>query len=125
MIRVEEDDTIGACRRLARRGFLFGGSTGTVVSGAADWLDRHGRDGLTAVAIAPDLGERYLETDDWVTEHYRERPSRRTHARRSRRRHLNGCSPLSLPLAPARWPPPGSQRLTRTRSSPAWAIRDF
>ena len=40
VIRVEEVDTIGACRRLARRGFLFGGSTGTVVSGAADWLDR-------------------------------------------------------------------------------------
>jgi len=26
---------------MARRGFLFGGSTGTVVSGAMDWLSRH------------------------------------------------------------------------------------
>ena len=42
--------------------FLFGGSTGTVVSGAANWLaERRGHE-LTAVAIAPDLGERYLDT---------------------------------------------------------------
>ena len=38
VVRVEEADTIRACHRLARRGFLFGGSTGTVVSGAIDWL---------------------------------------------------------------------------------------
>jgi 2,3-diaminopropionate biosynthesis protein SbnA len=59
---VEEADTIRACHRLAHSGFLFGGSTGTVVSGAEKWLDQHGCDGLTAVAIAPDLGERYLDT---------------------------------------------------------------
>ncbi|MFF4957624.1 2,3-diaminopropionate biosynthesis protein SbnA [Streptomyces sp. NPDC001222] len=62
VIRVEEADTIRACHRLARRGFLFGGSTGTVVSGAMDWLSRHDTRGLTAVGIAPDLGERYLDT---------------------------------------------------------------
>lgn len=68
-VRVEEADTIRTCHRLARRGFLFGGSTGTVVSGAMDWLDRHDAHGLTAVAIAPDLGERYLDTvyhTNWV-----------------------------------------------------------
>ncbi|MFD3442917.1 2,3-diaminopropionate biosynthesis protein SbnA [Streptomyces sp. NPDC058685] len=66
---VEEADTIRTCRRLARRGFLFGGSTGTVVSGAMDWLARNGTRGLTSVAIAPDLGERYLDTvyqENWV-----------------------------------------------------------
>jgi 2,3-diaminopropionate biosynthesis protein SbnA len=62
VVRVDEADTIRACHRLARRGFLFGGSTGTVVSGAMDWLSRHDASGLTAVAIAPDLGERYLDT---------------------------------------------------------------
>ncbi|WP_306187746.1 MULTISPECIES: 2,3-diaminopropionate biosynthesis protein SbnA [unclassified Streptomyces] len=62
VIRVEEADTIRACHRLARRGFLFGGSTGTVVSGAMDWLARNETRGLTAVAISPDLGERYLDT---------------------------------------------------------------
>ncbi|RSN58243.1 2,3-diaminopropionate biosynthesis protein SbnA [Streptomyces sp. WAC 04229] len=68
-VRVDEVDTIRTCRSLARRGFLFGGSTGTVVSGAANWLARHGTPGVTPVAIAPDLGERYLDTvyqSNWV-----------------------------------------------------------
>lgn len=62
LVRVEETDAILACRRLAARGFLFGGSTGTVISGAGQWLAEHGRQGLISVAIAPDLGERYLDT---------------------------------------------------------------
>ncbi len=72
VVRVEEVDTIRACHRLARRGFLFGGSTGSVVSGATEWLARHD-EGLTAVAIAPDLGERYLDTvyqSNWVHDLY-------------------------------------------------------
>ncbi|MEU9015422.1 hypothetical protein AB0D12_38095, partial [Streptomyces sp. NPDC048479] len=75
VIRVEEADTIRACRRLARAGFLFGGSTGTVVSGAVVWLARHDARDLTAVAIAPDLGERYLDTiyqTNWVQDLYGE-----------------------------------------------------
>ena len=70
VIHVEEPDTVRACHRLARAGFLFGGSTGTVVSGAASWLTRHDAHHLTAVAIAPDLGERYLDTlyqSNWLT----------------------------------------------------------
>ena len=69
VVRVDEVDTIRACHRLARRGFLFGGSTGTVVSGAMSWLARHDASTLTAVAIAPDLGERYLDTiyqTNWI-----------------------------------------------------------
>jgi N-(2-amino-2-carboxyethyl)-L-glutamate synthase len=62
VVHVEEADTIRTCHRLARRGFVFGGSTGTVVSGAMSWLARHDASDLTAVAIAPDLGERYLDT---------------------------------------------------------------
>jgi N-(2-amino-2-carboxyethyl)-L-glutamate synthase len=62
VVHVEEAETIRVCHRLARRGFLFGGSTGTVVSGAMRWLSEHGASGLTAVAIAADLGERYLDT---------------------------------------------------------------
>jgi N-(2-amino-2-carboxyethyl)-L-glutamate synthase len=75
VIYVEEPDTVRACHRLARRGFLFGGSTGTVVSGAMDWLTRHGTPGLTAVALAPDMGQRYLETiyqTSWVADLYGE-----------------------------------------------------
>jgi N-(2-amino-2-carboxyethyl)-L-glutamate synthase len=75
VVLVEEADTIRACHRLARRGFLFGGSTGTVVSGAMDWLSLNGSQDLTAVAIAPDFGERYLDTvyhSNWVLDLYGE-----------------------------------------------------
>ena len=69
VVLVPELDTIRTCHRLARRGFLFGGSTGTVCSGAVEWLARNGGEDVTAVAIAPDLGERYLDTiyqTNWV-----------------------------------------------------------
>lgn len=75
VVLVEEADTIRACHRLARRGFLFGGSTGTVVSGAMSWLEKNGAPGLTSVAIAPDLGERYLDTiyqSNWLQDLYGE-----------------------------------------------------
>ena len=75
VVRVEEADTIRACHRLARRGFLFGGSTGTVVSGAMGWLAQHDAGEVAAVAIAPDLGERYLETiyqTNWLEDLYGE-----------------------------------------------------
>ncbi|MEC3975564.1 2,3-diaminopropionate biosynthesis protein SbnA [Amycolatopsis sp. H20-H5] len=70
VVIVDERETVTACRDLAARGFLFGGSTGTVVSGARRWLaeNRPGAD-VEAVAIAPDLGESYLDSvydDDWV-----------------------------------------------------------
>lgn len=70
---VHEADTIRTCHRLARNGFLFGGSTGTVVTGALRWLQSHGGDDLTSVAIAPDFGERYLDTvynQTWLEQHY-------------------------------------------------------
>jgi cysteine synthase A len=72
VLHVEEADTIRSCHRMAHRGFLFGGSTGTVVSGALRWLTDHG-DAVTAVAVAPDLGERYLDTvyqTNWVADLY-------------------------------------------------------
>ena len=75
VVLVEEQDTVRACHRLARSGFLFGGSTGTVVSGAVDWLARHDTREYTAVAIAPDFGERYLDTvyqSNWLADLYGE-----------------------------------------------------
>jgi N-(2-amino-2-carboxyethyl)-L-glutamate synthase len=75
VVLVEEVDTIRACHRLARRGFLFGGSTGTVVSGAIRWLEDHDRHDVVAAAIAPDLGERYVDTvyqTNWVQHMYGE-----------------------------------------------------
>jgi 2,3-diaminopropionate biosynthesis protein SbnA len=73
VVLVEEPDAIRACHRLARHGFLFGGSSGTVISGARRWLARQRRHDLTAVAIAPDFGERYLDTiynPAWLDQHF-------------------------------------------------------
>jgi 2,3-diaminopropionate biosynthesis protein SbnA len=75
VVLVEEVDTIHACHRLAGKGFLFGGSTGTVVSGAMRWLEDHDAQDLVCAAIAPDLGERYLDTvyqGNWLRRVYGE-----------------------------------------------------
>ncbi|MDE9365082.1 2,3-diaminopropionate biosynthesis protein SbnA [Luteipulveratus sp. YIM 133132] len=79
VLLVEEAETVRAAKALARSGFLLGGSTGTVVAAAATWLARHGRDDILAVAIAPDLGERYLTTvhdDSWVRNRYGDEATR-------------------------------------------------
>lgn len=74
VVHVAEADTVRVCRKLAARGFLFGGSTGTVVSGAMSWLAEHDPGGSAiAVAIGPDLAERYVDTiydDAWVAKHF-------------------------------------------------------
>ncbi|MFJ9554117.1 2,3-diaminopropionate biosynthesis protein SbnA [Nocardiopsis sp. NPDC101807] len=74
VVHVPEREAIRTCRALSARGFLFGGSTGTVVGGALDWLDRHDPEHrLRSVAVAPDLGDRYLETvysDQWVDKNF-------------------------------------------------------
>ncbi len=77
VVSVHEADTVRTCHRLARSGFLFGGSTGTVVTGALRWLAEHpsrrGAEDVLAVAISPDLGDRYLDTiyrRAWVQDIY-------------------------------------------------------
>ncbi len=74
VVMVAERNTLQTCHAMARRGFLFGGSTGTVVSGALRWLAGRA-DGarLTAVALAPDQGDRYLDSvydPEWVERHF-------------------------------------------------------
>lgn len=70
VVHVTEVESVVACRALVRHGYVFGGSTGTVVSGARNWLRDHPDAALDlSVVIAPDLGERYLDTiyqDAWV-----------------------------------------------------------
>ncbi|MDD7969292.1 2,3-diaminopropionate biosynthesis protein SbnA [Actinomycetospora lemnae] len=93
VVVVSESETLRMCQRLAMRGFLFGGSTGTVVAGAQAWLNQHGRPGMTAVTLAPDFGERYLDTvytPAWREEHYG------TRARLTGRHTL----PAQLPTVP-------------------------
>ncbi|MFF2993516.1 2,3-diaminopropionate biosynthesis protein SbnA [Streptomyces sp. NPDC057950] len=105
VIRVEEADTIRTCHRLARRGFLFGGSTGTVVSGAMDWLNRQDASGVTAVAIAPDLGERYLDTiyqTNWLQDLYGENVLDPEQVAVGRRRERLTPDPPDTPDAPPR-----------------------
>ncbi|MER5758491.1 2,3-diaminopropionate biosynthesis protein SbnA [Streptomyces sp. NPDC002082] len=81
VVHVDEAETIRTCHQLARHGFVFGGSTGTVVSGATQWLAQREQP-VTAVTIAPDLGERYLETvyqTAWVQDLYGEDALRPRH----------------------------------------------
>ncbi|WP_019634299.1 2,3-diaminopropionate biosynthesis protein SbnA [Actinomadura atramentaria] len=74
VVHVAETDTIRTVHALSSRGFLFGGSTGTVVSGAAHWLAaKYPGASPVAVAIAPDLGERYLDSiyeESWLRENF-------------------------------------------------------
>ncbi|KUN63895.1 2,3-diaminopropionate biosynthesis protein SbnA [Streptomyces canus] len=80
VVMVPETETVGMSHRLVGQGFLFGGSTGTVVAGARRWFADHGvTDGFTAVAVAPDLGERYLDTlyrPEWVRQNFGEEAHR-------------------------------------------------
>lgn len=72
VILQDERETVRMCYRLAERGFLFGASTGTVLSGAERYLADCPH-GVVAVAISPDLGDRYLDTlynRAWVEERY-------------------------------------------------------
>lgn len=69
---VGEADTIIMCRRLAARGLLIGGSTGTVLAAVAAWRRRIPENSCV-VAISPDLGDRYLDSiydDAWVESHF-------------------------------------------------------
>lgn len=87
VVHVPEWETVRECRWLAAStGLLAGGSTGTVLAAVrreAPFIDAE----ETVVAIAPDLGERYLSTvydDDWVARHELDRePTHPTHPTRS------------------------------------------
>jgi cysteine synthase A len=73
VVRVDDLDTIAACRRLAaREAIVAGGSSGAVIA-ALDRLRGQIRPGATCALIFPDRGERYLDTiydDDWVTTYF-------------------------------------------------------
>jgi cysteine synthase A len=71
---IPEAETLRMCRELAARGFIMGGSTGTVLAGARRWLEAHpDASDTVSVAIAPDGGERYLASlydECWVAERF-------------------------------------------------------
>lgn len=72
LIMVSELDAIRMCRRFARSGLLFGGSTGSVLAGVQHRLSGEPLN-AASLAICPDFGERYLDTvynDEWVAERF-------------------------------------------------------
>jgi 2,3-diaminopropionate biosynthesis protein SbnA len=73
IVSVPETDTIQMCQWLLdTRGWLLGGSTGTVLAGVRSIADDI-PSGSTVVAVSPDLGERYLDmiySRDWVAQNY-------------------------------------------------------
>ncbi len=114
VVHVSEPDTVRACRSLARRGFVFGGSTGTVVAGAERWLAEHADPSLTSVAIAPDLGGRYLDTvydDSWVAEHVEPQPAAST----TRRHRPDGAKSRRRPEPPTTQTRPQSRARSASR----------
>lgn len=77
-IMVHELEAIKMCRWIASsHGFLLGGSSGSVLAAANELRHLIPKE-ANIVAIAPDLGERYLDTvysDDWVLEKFGEVPT--------------------------------------------------
>lgn len=71
--RMTDQDCVVGCRRLVgAEAILAGGSSGAVVSAAAQRLPELPA-GATCVLLLPDRGERYLKTiysDDWVEEKF-------------------------------------------------------
>lgn len=72
LVYIDEPTTIMMCRRMAMRtGFLFGGSTGTVLAAVEKFFGSKPENSI--VAISPDFGERYLNTiynDTWVEQEF-------------------------------------------------------
>ncbi|MFE8148630.1 2,3-diaminopropionate biosynthesis protein SbnA [Brenneria goodwinii] len=72
LVMVGEDDTIKMCQKLARKGLLVGGSTGTVIQGILQYSGNIPKES-SIVAISPDFGEKYTNTifnSIWVKENF-------------------------------------------------------
>ena len=72
LISVTEKETVDACHKLARKGLLLGGSSGTILSAIKNYQHQMPPKS-SIVAIAPDFGERYLNTiynPEWVFDHF-------------------------------------------------------
>lgn len=72
VVRVSETETVAMCRTMARRyAVLLGGSSGSALAAVRKAVGQF-RPGDSVVVIAPDFGERYLDTiydDGWVAAH--------------------------------------------------------
>ncbi|CAH9057866.1 N-(2-amino-2-carboxyethyl)-L-glutamate synthase [Pseudoalteromonas holothuriae] len=69
---VAEPNTIAECHYWAKQGFMFGGSTGSVLTGIRHYADRI-KASDTVVAISADGGDKYLKSvynPQWVAERF-------------------------------------------------------
>jgi N-(2-amino-2-carboxyethyl)-L-glutamate synthase len=70
LVYVPEERTVDMCHQVRDRyGILVGGSTGSVLAGAAEYAVKID-DGAVVVAVSPDLGDKYSSTvysPDWIT----------------------------------------------------------
>ncbi|WP_340609019.1 2,3-diaminopropionate biosynthesis protein SbnA [Xenorhabdus bharatensis] len=72
LLMIPEIDTVAMCHRLAQRGLLLGGSSGTVLAGVELYAATLPV-GSCIVAISPDMGDRYIDTiynPSWVKTHF-------------------------------------------------------
>jgi N-(2-amino-2-carboxyethyl)-L-glutamate synthase len=72
VVYIDEAQTVGLCRKMARQGIVLGGSAGSVLA-AVERYRKEIRDDDVVVAVAPDSGEKYLDTiydDQWVGTHF-------------------------------------------------------
>jgi 2,3-diaminopropionate biosynthesis protein SbnA len=74
VIVVPEEETVIMCNKLVREyGLFLGGSSGTVLFAAKQYLDSLINKNVSAVLISPDFGEKYIDTvynPEWVEEKF-------------------------------------------------------
>ncbi len=74
VIVVPEEETVIMCNKLVREhGLFLGGSSGTVLFAAKQYLNSLTNKNVSAVLISPDFGEKYIDTvynPEWVEEKF-------------------------------------------------------
>ena len=72
LLIIPEIDTVRMCHKLAQRGLLLGGSSGTVLCGIEKYSQCINANQIV-IAICPDMGDRYVDTiynQDWVRDKF-------------------------------------------------------
>jgi 2,3-diaminopropionate biosynthesis protein SbnA len=75
-LMVNESDSVKECAHWASKGYFFGGSTGSVLSGLRHYASQI-LPTETVVAISPDFGDKYMNTvynPAWVEQHFHAAP---------------------------------------------------
>ena len=74
VIMVPEEETVVICNLLLREyGLFLGGSSGTVIYAAKQYINSLSNKDISVVVISPDFGEKYMDTvynPEWVEEKF-------------------------------------------------------